>query len=90
MSDTPRTDEREHASFESVWSSWVEAAFARQLERELAAERETSAKLLECVKDIHSCVLIAASAHPKNSKSNEMRREATELAQYAIQLKESK
>ena len=36
MSDTPRTDERDHEYYETPWNNWVESAFARELERELA------------------------------------------------------
>ena len=37
MSDTPKTDEREHGSEETPWNDWVESAFSRDLERKLAA-----------------------------------------------------
>ena len=48
MSDkTPRTDAAKHASFESVWSSWVEAWFAEKLERENNELREENRKLKE-------------------------------------------
>ena len=39
MTPTPRTDERAN-NWESTDGQWVSADFARQLERELATERE--------------------------------------------------
>ena len=44
MTPTPRTDERAN-NWESTDGQWVSADFARELERELAAEREQVAIL---------------------------------------------
>ena len=49
MTPTPRTDERAN-SWESIDGQWVNAEFARQLERELATEREQLAANHEATK----------------------------------------
>jgi hypothetical protein len=46
MSDTPKTDAAKHASFESAWSSWVDARFAEEQERRITELAK------QCVKNV--------------------------------------
>lgn len=54
MSDTPRTDEREHEWDEPPINNWVESAFARTLERELSAMTVERDKLDEELTTLNS------------------------------------
>ena len=51
MTPTPRTDERVN-SWESTDGQWVNAEFAREIERELAAERALADRLAETLANV--------------------------------------